>query len=316
MRRDRVQTSASTASRLALTAFVAAAVGCAAGSTTSETDLASAPVVALSDPGAPLPELGHGDTSANTDTLAQPLPLANPLGAGAGSNYAAHPSLGAPFAITSCKKDAFCEDFEEPLPAKRWTSILGGGVDFPAPSSSLGAHALRASTQGGGAAAYLTRAGERVGTQWVGALELSLRVEALPLTTLGGPELAVTDAAGATTRIGFTVRPDGIFLHQRFESCQGGPCTSRTDLVSDVKAGEWRHLVVAVETYGTTAPPFGRIEVIVDGGELLVLPLTVTPFDGQVEARAGITFADSAPATARVDDVTFYAHSPHSAHSL
>ena len=310
MRRDLVEMSASRAARLALTAFVAAAMGCAAGSTHSDTDLASPPVVTFSHPGAPLPELGREDATANASS--SPEPQLMPSAFGAGSAQAAHASLGAGFAVTSCKKDAFCEDFEEPLPATRWTGATGGGVDFPAPSSSLGAHALRASTQGGGPAAYLTRAGEQVGTQWVGALELSLRVDALPATALGGPELAVTDAAGATTHIGFTVRPDGIALHQRFESCRGAACTSRSDLVSDVKAGEWRHLVVAVETYGTTAPPFGRIEVIVDGGALLVLPLTVTPFDGQAEARAGITFADTAPATARVDDVTFYAHSPHS----
>jgi hypothetical protein len=295
-----------------MTALCGAAMGCAAGSTTGEADLASTPVVVLSHPGAPFPELGrsarapdatsNGEASQELRLTLMPSPFA------AGSMHAGAP-LGAPFAITSCKKDAFCEDFEEALPATRWTNAIGGGVDFPAPSSSLGAHALRATTQGGGPAAFLTRTGEALGTRWVGALELSLRVESLPSTLLGGPELAVTDAGGATTRIGFSVRPDGIALHQRFESCVGGPCTARSDLVSDVKAGEWRHLVVAVETYGTTAPPFGRIEVIVDNGELLVLPLTVTPFDGRAEARAGITLADSASATARVDDVTFYARS-------
>jgi hypothetical protein len=280
MRRDLVQTSASRsasgpASRIALTALCVAAGscaagGCAAGSTSGDGDFASPPVVTLSHPGA------------------HPGALLPELG------HAAR-------ARTATAND---DSSQEPR-----VMAIGVGVDFPGPSSSLGAHALRANTQGGGAAVFLSRSGEALGTRWVGALELSLRVDSLPSTMLGGPELAVTDAGGATTRIGFSVRPDGIALHQRFESCLGGPCTSRSDLVSDVKAGEWRRLVVAIETYGTTAPPFGRIEVIVDDGELLVFPLTVTPFDGRAEARAGITLADSAPATARVDDVTFYARS-------
>lgn len=276
--------------------------GCANGSTTGSDDLASDPVVALSDPGAKLPELGRSDgTSAADPTRITATSFATPK----------HLGVASPFAITTCKKGAFCEDFEEPSPATRWTTTVAtaGAVDFPGPSLSFGAHALRAVTAGTGGAAYLAREGAVVGTQWVGVLDLAFRVEAVPVTALGGPELAVVDANGATTRIGFSIRPEGIALHQSFESCTGGPCASRSDLVSDVKAGEWRHLVVAVETYGTTAPPFGRIEVLVDDGELLSLPLTVTPFDGTAEARVGITVADSAAATARADDVTFYAQS-------
>lgn len=286
----------------ALAALASLTMGCANGSTASSDDLASGPVVALSDPGAPLPELGSGGVTSSGDSRGvTAISFAGPK----------HVGLAGPFAITTCKKGAFCEDFEEAAPTTRWTTTVAtaGGIDFPGPSASLGAHALRATTPGSGGAAYLARDGGALGTQWVGALELSLRVDAMPETALGGPEIAVIDANGAITRIGFSVRPEGIALEQHFESCSGSPCSARSDLVSDVKAGEWRHLVVAIETYGTTAPPFGRIEVIVDDGALLVLPLTVTPFDGRAEARAGITVADSAPATARVDDVTFYAHS-------
>lgn len=275
--------------------------GCATGSSApaaGSDDLGSVPVVALSDPGAPLPdpaELGRSDRAHVT-----PFTTPKPLG------------LSGPFAITTCKKGAFCDDFEEPSPDKRWSSTVAtaGLVDFPGPSSSLGAHALRAVTTGAGGAAYLTRGGSALGTQWVGALAFSLRVDALPVTALGGPEMAVVDANGATTHVGFSVRPDGIALHQLSESCSGSSCMPRSDLVSDVKPSEWRHLVVAIETYGTTTPPYGRIEVTVDDGALIVLPLTVRPYDGQSEARAGITVADVAPATARIDDVTFYAHSP------
>ena len=222
-----------------------------------------------------------------------------------------HFALGAPFAVTSCKPGTFCDDFEDPAPAKRWTGTvtITGIVDFPGPSSSMGAHALRASTSAAGGAAYLTRHGAAVGSQWVGALAFSLRVDALPMTALGGPEIAIVDAEGATTHVGFSVRPEGLALHQFSESCGGSTCTPRSDLVSDVKPGEWRHLVVAIETYGTTTSPYGRIEVTVDDGGLIVLPLTVMPHAGLAEARAGITVADVAPATARIDDVTFYAHS-------
>jgi hypothetical protein len=276
--------------------------GCASGSTAGSDDLTSDPVVALSDPGAKLPELGRSDDTSGADQM-RVTPSA--------ITTSKHLGSAGPSAITTCKKGAFCEDFEEPSPATRWTSTLttAGTVDFPGPSSSLGAHALRAMTTGTGGVAYLTLDGATLGGQWVGVLGFSLRVDTLPTTTVGGPEIAVVDASGASTRIGFSVRPDGIALHQRFESCGGSACMSRSDLVSDVKPGEWRHLVVAIETYGTTTPPYGRIEVIVDGGGLIVLPLTVTPFDGKAEAHAGITVADAAPATARIDDVTFYAHS-------
>lgn len=287
---------------LALSSAGLLGAGCATGSTTGSDDLASEPIVALSDPGAKLPELGRSDpTSAADQARVTPSPV----------TASKHFGLAGPFAIVTCKKDAFCEDFEEPSPATRWTSTVAaaGSVDFPGPSSSLGAHALRAMTTGTGGSAYLTLDGAALGGQWVGALGFSLRVDALPTTTVGGPEIAVVDANGASTRIGFSVRPDGIALHQLFESCSGSPCTSRSDLVSDVKPGEWRQLVVAIETYGTTTPPYGRIEVTVDDGGLIVLPLMVTPFDGRAEAHAGITVADVAPATARIDDVTFYAHS-------
>ncbi len=289
---------------LALVASLAmVAAGCAQGSVTSGDDLSGDPVIALSDPGPPgakLPELGSNERL---------IPIA--VSASATKHLA--PAAG-PFAIATCKKGAFCDDFEEASPATRWTSTVltpGGAIDFPGPSSSLGAHALRAVTSGAGDAAYLTRDGGVVGGQWVGVLELALRVDALPAVAVGGPELAVIDASGNATRIGLAVRPAGIALEQHFDSCAGSGCSARSDLVSnEPKPGEWRQVVLAVETYGTTAPPFGRIEVLVDGGDLIVLPLTVMLSDGRAEARAGITSGDTAPATARVDDVTFYAHGP------
>ena len=291
-------------------ALVACLVGCADGASTSSDDLAGDPVIALSDPGAKLPELGSSARTAHgpgSDEHVVPTALA--------AATAKHLAPVGPFAITTCKNGAFCDDFEELAPAARWTSAVitaGSALDFPGPSSSLGAHALRAVTSGGAVdAAYLARDGGAVGGQWVGVLELALLVDALPATAIGGPELAVVDAAGSTTRIGLSIRPGGVALEQHFESCAGSACSARSDLVSsDAKPGEWRHVVVAVETYGTTAPPFGRVEVIVDGGDLLVMPLTVPLSDGKAEARAGITSGDTEPASARVDDVTFYAHGP------
>jgi hypothetical protein len=267
------------------------AAGCAQGSTTDTLD--DTPIVALSDPGhAMLPDLGDGTSPADRARVPE------------GPSFA----KTVPFAIAACKKGAFCDDFEDATPGSRWTSAVAtdGVVDFVAPSSSMGARALHATTSGAGAAAYLKLAGASLGTQWVAVLGFTLRVEALPTAVLGGPEIVVASANGALTRIGFSVRPDGIALHQHFDACSGPSCASRSDLVSDVKAGEWRRLVVAIETTSTTGPSYGRIEVSVDGGELIVLPLTVTPFDGKAEARAGITLADTAPAAARIDDVIFY----------
>jgi hypothetical protein len=288
---------------LALVACMAtAAAGCAEGSATTGDDLSGDPVIALTAPGPPgatLPELGSTERVVPTTVAA---------------STTKHLAAASPFAITTCKKGAFCDDFEEATPTTRWTSTVlasSGALDFPGPSSSLGVHALRAVTSSAGGAAYLTRNGGAVGGQWVGVLELALRVDAVPAVALGGPELAVVDDAGAATRIGLSIHPDGLALEQHFESCAGSGCSARSHLVSnETKPGEWRHVVVAVETYGTTAPPFGRIEVLVDGGDLIVLPLTVTLSDGRAEARAGITSGDTAPATARVDDVTFYAHGP------
>jgi len=219
-----------------------------------------------------------------------------------------------PLVHVGCKKNAFCDDFEGADPGSRWTGTVatGGVVDFVGPSSAVGANALRtvtpAASGGGASAAYLTLAGPDLGTQWVGSLAFSFRVEATPAAMLGGPEIAVVDANGMTTRIGFSVRPEGIALHQHFESCTGPTCTQRSDVVTDVKPGEWRRLTVAVETTGASAAPYGRIEVTVDGGEVILLPLEVTPFNGRSEVRAGITVADSAPATARIDDVVFFTH--------
>jgi len=270
------------------------AAGCAEGSTTESPD--ETPVIALSDPGhASLPDLNSGSSdAARTDRLRSPK----------------HPAFAAvmPFGLVACKPGAFCDDFEDASPGSRWTAAVAtnGVVDFVGPSSSLGAHALRASTNGAGAAAYLTLDGASLGKHWVGELAFSFRLDSLPTAAMGGPEIVVVDAFGATTRIGFSVRPEGIALHQHFESCSGTACTSRSDLVSDVKPGEWRHLGVAIETTGTTAPPYGRIEVTIDGGDLIFVPLTVTPFDGKAEAHAGITVADGAPATAHIDDVMFY----------
>jgi hypothetical protein len=276
-------------------ALASLAAGCAQGSTTD--DLEDPVVVALAAPRSPAPAIetnGPGDLSA-----------AERARAPRGSDFA----TTMPFALVSCKKNAFCDDFEDATPGWRWTGSVatGGEVDFIGPSSSIGANALHVSTTGGsGSAAYLKLAGSALGKQWVGALAFSMRFDAVPTAVFGGPEIAIVDANGATTRIGFSVRPEGIALHQYVGGCTGTSCSSRSDLVTDAKAGEWRRLVVAVETSNTLAPPYGRVEVTVDSGELITLPLMVSPFDGTAEVHAGITVADAAPTTARIDDVVFF----------
>jgi hypothetical protein len=280
--------------RVALVCLGGLAAGCAQGSSPTDEDVASPPVVALQDPSdVPPPET----TSPATMARAPRRP-----------SFA----VTTPFVHVDCRKGAFCEDFEEASPGARWTSSVatdGGVIDFVGPSSSFGAHALRATTSGSGAAAYLMLAGPTVAQQWVGSLTFSMRVESLPTTVLGGPEITVTDPNGAVTRIGFSVHPNGIALHQYFDSCSGLSCTARADIVTDVKPGEWRRLSVGIEGTGSSAAPYGRIEVTVDdSGDLITLPLAVTPFDGYVEVHAGITIADSVASIARVDDVVFFTH--------
>ena len=266
------------------------AAGCAQGSNDEGADL-GAPTVALS-----IPRTVPGATASAADRAR----------ATEGRDF----GVTTPLVHVGCKKNAFCDDFEDAVPGSRWTSTVAsdGVVDFVSPSSAFGSHALRATTTAAGAGAYLTLAGPSFGTQWVGSLAFSFRVDRAPSSALGGPEIAVIGANGMTTHIGFSVRPDGIALHQRFDTCAGSACTTRSDLVTDVKPGEWRRLTLAIETTGSSAPPYGRIEVTVDGSEVMLLPLAVTPFDGKAEVRAGITLADSAAATARVDDVVFFAH--------
>ncbi len=271
------------------------AAGCADG--TSSTSLGDeTPNVALRAPGASLPPTGEQEGESLAGRARAPRAPAF--------------AVTKPFVGTSCKVNAFCDDFEDGAPGARWTGAVAslGSVDFLGPSSSSGAFALHAVTNGSGGAAYLSLAGKQLGTRWAGALGLTMRIEAAPVTVIGGPEIAVVDAAGGMTRIGFSIRPDGIALHQYFDSCSGSSCAARSDIVSNVKPGEWRRLVVAVETSNSVAPPYGRIEVTIDGGDLILLPLVVTPFDGRAEVHAGITVADSAPVSARVDDVVFFTH--------
>lgn len=215
-----------------------------------------------------------------------------------------------PFIGTSCKINAFCDDFEDGAPGARWTGAVTtlGLLDFAGPSSSAGANSLHVATNGAGGAAYLSLAGKALGSQWAGALAVTMRIDAPPTTVIGGPEIAVAHTGGGMTRIGFSIRPEGIALHQYFDACSGSSCATRSDIVSEVKAGEWRRLVVAVETTNSVAPPYGRVEVTIDGGELIVLPLTVAPFNGTAEVHAGITVADSVPSNARIDDVVFFTH--------
>ena len=253
--------------------------------------------------------------TANDPELDATVPVVGADAGGDGGGSEARAKLGQPVSFGAgmpfvCRKNAFCDDFEEAAPLARWTNsvVTLGAVDFVGPSASHGVKALRASTTGSGGAAFLVLAGPALGQTWAGSLGFALRVDALPAKVLGGPEIAVTDTSGAITRIGFSVRPEGIALHQYFESCAGHACEARSDLVSDVRPGVWRTLTVGIETSGSSAPPYGRIEVTVDGGDLIVLPLSVTHFDGRAEVHAGITVADSVPATARIDDVVFFTH--------
>jgi hypothetical protein len=282
-------------SLVALAACASFALGCAAGTSDETAAAQPGPVVAYS-------ATGHAALPPEPRTDAPRIAL-----------HAVERELAArtaAIASSACKKGAFCDDFEDAAPGTRWSGTVAsaGVVELGSASTTLGAHSLRTSTSGAGGLAYLTVDAAVVGSHWAGALGFSMRVDAAPSASLGGPAITVALGSGASVRIGFSVTAEAISLHQYAGDCGDAPCDVRTDRVTSMKPGEWRRLVVAVEAASSLAPPYGRVEVTVDGGELITLPLVVPAFAGPASVQAGITAADDAPATVSIDDVVFETH--------
>lgn len=209
----------------------------------------------------------------------------------------------------SCRKDAFCDDFESATPGSKWSSSVpsDGSLTFVGPSSSLGARALRATAAANGAPSFLELSGKQLPSSWAGALGVSVRVEKLPQTSVAGPELAVRDANGvAIAHIAIVVTNVGLGLEQRGPGCDDSACADRLDMLLPIAAGEWNRVVLGIEAQDVATGPFGRIEISVDGSDNAVVPLVVRPIGGQVVVDAGLTRADTAPSALRVDDVMFF----------
>jgi len=253
-----------------------------------------------------------GAPSAPAGASSVPASGGQTAGAGAfGTNATWHlpdTTARAPLRFV-CRKDAFCDDFEDPLPGSRWPLIVGdaAAMTFTGPSSTVGARALRVTVPAGGAPAYLALQGAELAGRWAGALGVSLRLDAPVVGVVGGPEIVVRAAdASVVARIGIVVSPDGIAVDQRDAGCESTACAARTDLVVVPAPGEFHRVVIGVEANDVTAAPFGRVEVSVDGGDHANLPLVVRPIGGRAEVHAGITEADAVATTMRVDDVMFF----------
>ncbi len=211
----------------------------------------------------------------------------------------------------TCRKDAFCDDFEDTTPGSRWTSIVPSDatLSFVGPSSSLGARAIRVAASANGAPSYLELAGRSLEGSWAGALGVSLRLDALPQTGFAGPELVVRDTNGVTVaQIAIVVVAGAIGIEQRAADADGAGASSATriDLLAPASASTWHRVLVGIEAQDIDEGPFGRIEVSIDGSDNAILPLVVKPIGGPVALRAGVTRADSAATVARVDDVMFF----------
>lgn len=214
------------------------------------------------------------------------------------------PPPAAPLTF-QCRADAFCEDFESQDPASRWSGEVGSGFTFVGPSATKGAQSLRVTSAG--APAFLRLDGGDVGRSAWGALAFAVRFDAAPATSIGGPALVAKLPSGDEVSIGIGVTAEGLVLEQRTTgACAQPACKQKSDLVALAKPGGWHDVVVGFEINSTGLSPYGRVEVGVDGAELVTRSLLVPFYDATIEVRAGITRADTAPSELQIDDVMFF----------
>jgi hypothetical protein len=213
-----------------------------------------------------------------------------------------------PFA---CQVGAFCDDFEalaeEPIGA-RWSDIVrngGGKMEVDMESASVGKNALTLFTPDETSSAFLdhSRSGGLVGI-WSGVVGFALKVAAVPAEQLGGPELTLRTGEGHMS-IRVTLRREGLMLEQLAPAtCGRERCRPSSTLLAPAKEGAWYRVRFTVDAGPQAAPPYGRIGATVDGGPLVVAPLTVPLYDGTASLRAGVTQGDTRRALVNVDDVT------------
>jgi hypothetical protein len=206
-----------------------------------------------------------------------------------------------------CRKDAFCEDFEEQNWKSRWADAIttpGGRIEMGQLSASPGRRSLRLYSNDDAAAAFLFQPKGDVSGSWSGALELAFRVDTIPGKYLGGPELTVKTPEGPIT-IRLALKPEGLVLEQlSTEACLRDRCTASSKIIAPSKENHWYRVRVGLEVNARQAAPYGIVEATVDGGELQATDLTVPLYDGSVFLRAGVTQGDARPAFAEIDDIS------------
>ncbi|MBX3189093.1 MAG: hypothetical protein KF819_18875 [Labilithrix sp.] len=209
-----------------------------------------------------------------------------------------------------CRKGAFCDDFEEKSLGTRWSDLVqesGGRVRLGEGSSaSAGRGSLEIFTRDASSRAFLSHeVVADLSGSWSGALGFALRVDSVPRKALGGPELTMTTSDGVLA-IGVVLKPEGLVLEQRAtESClKEDRCKSRSWVIAPALDNHWYDVRIGVEANPADIAPYGRIEITVDGGELLAGDLTIPMFDRGAFLRAGVTQGDIEPARAVVDDVS------------
>ncbi len=242
-----------------------------------------------------------------TPSVAAPAPLKDADRArDNGEDFVAAARPSAPAAFV-CRKGAFCEDFEEQSFARRWSDTVttsGGKIDLGTDSASAGKGALRIFAHDDTSSAFLFASKNDVAGDWSGMLGFAFRLDQVPAKVLGGPELTVKTIDGPVT-IRIAVRPEGVVLEQLAEaSCRRDRCVPTSTIIAPAKANHWYRIKLGAEVNPRQAPPYGRLEVQVDGGELLGADLMVPFFDSSVFLRAGITQGDARRAFMDLDDVT------------
>lgn len=207
-----------------------------------------------------------------------------------------------------CRKNAFCEDFEQKDWSTRWHDLVkstGGTIETSTASASHGGGSLRLSAPDAAATAFLLSEQNDVAGPWSGIFAFAFRVDQLPTTALGGPEMTVNGADGPVT-VRIALEPKGLVLQQLADpSCKPELCAPRSTVIAAAQANHWYRIRVGFEVSPRQAEAnHGRIEMSVDGGELQSTILSVPMFDGPVTMRAGITQADTKTASANLDDLT------------
>lgn len=268
--------------------FAVACLGLAACTSDLEPSDPGPPVVEHTAPGAPtIPEGASASDRARAFTT--PFELA---AAKAGDS------------AFVCRKNAFCEDFEQKDWSTRWNDLVkstGGTIETSTVSASRGGGSLRLSAPDAAATAFVLADANEVEGNWSGIFSFAFRVDQLPTTSLGGPELTVNGAAGPMT-IRVSLEPNGLVLQQLAEpSCDR--CAPSSTIIAAPQANHWYRVRLGFEVNPHQGGELshGRIEMSV---ELQSTVLSVPLFDGPVTLRAGITKADTKPALANLDDVT------------